>query len=386
MIQGGNRTRRDRAAGFTLIEIAIVLAVVALITAGVVALITPILKGAKIRATSANAELVKSALQLHLARYGRLPCPAVPAALTGLEDVAGCTNTLVPATTIARGVIPWVTLGLTSEQADDGYYRRFTYHVVVAQTTTNTTTAPGIRGEMTVHSAVPTTLGLAPTGNQINSCMNTAPPPAGGNDGNGCNLRAVVVLLSHGENGAGAFVATSGTALDAPTAAAELENTDADVAFVNSVTGAAFDDSVFYWSPDDLIGPMSRDGAMKSAASLSQDALRVSEAAVTNHIVATSTPGPPGTATAPATFSLATIGYGPPNDGWQQPIIYIKNMAVGDICSHATGTESAFTVRSAGVDQNEGLYAPTGRRDDIDLPVTVATIRNLIIKAGKACP
>jgi len=380
--------RGRRATGFTLLEIAVVLVIVGLITAGIAAMLTTFLKTTRAKVAAENATVVNQALQRFVERYGRLPCPAVPtlapgAANYGVEDVAGCTTVLVGATGMARGVVPWVTLGLPADQVQDGYFRMFTYHVTIAATQTTAANVSAMRGNMTIHTATAIALGLAPTGNQINSCMNTTVPPPGGDDGNGCNMRAVVVLVSHGENGFGAFTSTGGQ-LPAPTDAGEVENTDADVNFVRGEqTATGFDDVVFAWSPDDLLDPLARQGSIRSAAAISNDALRNAALAISNSIVNSATPA----------ATNATIPAGPtpvvapwPSDGWGNVLVYSTAFSGAVICSAAVPAgATAFTLSSTGVDGAAGANPATNRNDDLIFNVPADQIRSQIATRYGSC-
>jgi prepilin-type N-terminal cleavage/methylation domain-containing protein len=374
------------AAGFTLIEIAVVLVIAGLLTAGLLTLLNSILSASRARATSANAETVKQALDRFVTRYGRLPCPAIPTLPTTspvfgqADSAASCGATAVPgATTIARGVVPWITLGITPEQAQDGFYRMFTYHVTVTATTTNQATVTTMRGVMTVHTATPTLLGLPSAGgNQSNSC---AAPPAT-NDVNGCNLRAAVILISQGQNGAGAFVLGGGQ-LPAPTSAAEIENTDNNIAFLNTTQSAnVYDDIIYAWTPDDFLDPLARQGAIKSATTVTNDALRNTEAAIVNLMVNAATAAP-SSSTIPA--NAAALGLlALPNDGWGNALVYTA-VGAGNVCAvPANGT--VFTLKSTGVDGVVGANAATNRNDDITVTTTVNLIRAQINnRLGNAC-
>ncbi|MEO5692639.1 MAG: type II secretion system protein [Usitatibacter sp.] len=382
-----------RAAGFTLIEIAVVIAVVGLLTAGVLAMLTALLKSTRSRVAADNAAVIQQSLQRFVERYNRLPCPARPtlapgAAGYGVEDpvATSCPNTLVPATPIARGVVPWITLGLPLEQVQDGYGRMFTYHVTIAATQTTAANVAAMRGEMTTHSSAPVALGTPPTGNQINSCMNQAAPPVGGDDLNGCNLRAVVLLLSAGENGAGGYTSAGGrTPLSADPG--EVENTDDDVNFVKGdQTATGYDDIVFAWSPDELLDLLVRQGSMKSAAAVTSDVLRNSALQISNAIVnAANCATLPCTAPIPPSdVALLAAPYSVtlPVDGWGvNPLFYTPGGA--NVCAMAPGLP-AFRLTSSGLDRVLGFPPPTvnpatGRYDDMLVNVTADQMRSQLI-------
>jgi prepilin-type N-terminal cleavage/methylation domain-containing protein len=415
--------------GFTLIEIAVVLIIVGLIAVGTTAMLSGVLKSGRGRASNDNSVLVQQALQRFIERYGRLPCPARTDQLVGvnagLEDLATsdptttCANTLVPGTVaattpVARGVVPWKTLGLSIEQVQDGYYRFFSYHVTPATTALSATNVNAMRGDMTIHTGTPPQLGLPPTGNQINSCMNTTTPPVGGDDQNGCNLRAVIVLLSHGENGAGAWLPT-GSQLALPTTdAGEIANTDTgNASFVRGETAASgYDDIVYAWGPDDLLESLARQGSIKSAVAVTNDTLRNTAIAISNAVVNGATncsnsappcgalpvlPATTGTNWPTAAMPVATPGIAPacdtvkgvvlPKDAWGTCITYavVTNPATGNICGSPDGT---FSLTSAGIDLNPTpgtVYAPTGRNDDTVLNVTVDQIRSQLATRFGAC-
>jgi hypothetical protein len=108
--------------------------------------------------------------------------------------------------------------------------------------------------------------GLPATGNQLNACSTTA------ND-NRCNKAAVVMLISHGRNILGAYT-TDGVRAPMPAGAAEVENTDANRFVVNAEPSATFDDVLAPLSPDDFLGPLAAQGAIKSERALLQDRAR----------------------------------------------------------------------------------------------------------------
>lgn len=127
--------------GFTLIEVAVVILVAGLIIGGLAAILKPYLLQQKIDVTNRNMQIVSRALDEFAQRYYRLPCPA-PAHTQGAfqQGVAwdACISPAIwpiymPATTnFSRGmdgVVPYRTLGLTREQATDGFDNPITYDV-----------------------------------------------------------------------------------------------------------------------------------------------------------------------------------------------------------------------------------------------------------------
>jgi prepilin-type N-terminal cleavage/methylation domain-containing protein len=130
---------RRKSRGFSLVEIAIVLLILGFVlTIGLQA------TGAYLSQERRKVSLARVAgLDVALANYvavqGRLPCPADGAlppgnANLGLERRAADGTCLVVAGTpiMNRGVVPWVTLGLTETEALDGWNTRISYRTVSA--------------------------------------------------------------------------------------------------------------------------------------------------------------------------------------------------------------------------------------------------------------
>ena len=126
-----------RAPGFTLIELAIVLAIVGLLASGFLNAWTAHLVQQRINTTKSNADVVKTALINYMSRNNRLPCPAIAGLAPGAagygQEAAtpgACTGTTiigVAPNIAARGIVPWLSLGMASDAASDGYNNRMTY-------------------------------------------------------------------------------------------------------------------------------------------------------------------------------------------------------------------------------------------------------------------
>ena len=106
--------------GFTLLEMAMVIALLAMVIGGGVVAFGPVAEQTRISQTKANMDQVESALLLFAIRNGRLPCPAdgalasssvnygVEVSQTGAGTAADtCTMTAYTAGgTVANSVIP----------------------------------------------------------------------------------------------------------------------------------------------------------------------------------------------------------------------------------------------------------------------------------------
>ena len=121
------------AQGFTLVEIAIVLAIIGL-ALGMFLPISTAMKDTQSRQlTKTKLEVIDTALANFVAQNKYLPCPALGttasgAANAGVEQRVVATGTCNPATQ-ANGVVPWVTLGITENDASDAWLQRITYRV-----------------------------------------------------------------------------------------------------------------------------------------------------------------------------------------------------------------------------------------------------------------
>jgi prepilin-type N-terminal cleavage/methylation domain-containing protein len=222
------------AAGFTLVEMAIVLVIVGLLLGGLLMPLSAQIEQRRIGETQKALDEIKEALIGYAANQipPHLPCPdktgggGAGTANDGLEDFTAATGACVT----QEGNIPWATLGVADV---DGWGNRIHYSVTA------------------IHSnRLPAaTFALASIGT-LNVCTTAACATT-----TAAALPAIV--LSYGKNGFGAINA-AGIANPAPTSADELANTDLNASFVShpktdaSPAVGEFDDIVAWLSVGQL--------------------------------------------------------------------------------------------------------------------------------------
>ncbi|GAB1233391.1 type II secretion system protein [Ferrigenium sp. UT5] len=246
----------NRVFGFTLVEMAMVLTIVALLLTGLVPTISSQLEQRKISETKSKLIDIQQALIGFALINGRLPCPSQSSLATGTADAgieATIANTCACVTagggvasadasrvactaTSVTGVLPWATLGISET---DAWNRRFTYRVTkrfadeIAAGTTDCTpavTAPAASSFALCSKGVPDILSAGST-------PVAAAVPA--------------VFVSHGMNGAGAFI-SNGIQLTVSSNSDEVENSDNDKNFVSHEFTPGYDD-LLGWIPSSIL-------------------------------------------------------------------------------------------------------------------------------------
>jgi prepilin-type N-terminal cleavage/methylation domain-containing protein len=236
--------RRPAQQGFTLLELAIVLFIVALLSTGLMVSIVAQRESVATAETQRRLADARDALLGFAAANGRLPCPAAPAA-TGIEQPVGgnCDNPW-------DGFLPALTLGLypTDENgyALDGWGNPIRYGVTTythgSCPSSCFTTANGVK--LAWNASVSA---LEP---DLNICNTSAGATGSGASaacapGSRLATNAVAVVFSRGKNGG-----------IAPSSADELANGNADRLFVSHPPTSAganeFDDIVLWISPNIL--------------------------------------------------------------------------------------------------------------------------------------
>jgi prepilin-type N-terminal cleavage/methylation domain-containing protein len=209
-----------RTRGFTLIELAVALAVIGLLLGMLIVPLSAQVDQQRISDTQKLLNLDTEAILGFAVANGRLPCPATPGTANTVAG-AGLENKPGAACGLAEGVLPWATLGVPET---DAWGRRFTYRVTAAFADNP---AGGLQASF-----------LLTDNGDI-----TVKATAGGVD---IAANVVALVVSHGKNGLGAFQ-TTGVQL-AGAAADELENANANATFVAKLPEPAFDDQVAWVS------------------------------------------------------------------------------------------------------------------------------------------
>jgi prepilin-type N-terminal cleavage/methylation domain-containing protein len=206
-----------KARGFTLVELAVSLTIIALLLGMLVIPLTTQFDQQKIAETRVQLEQVREALLGFAVANGRLPCPATPTLATAAAG-AGLENKPGVACGITEGVLPWLALGVPEL---DAWGRRFTYRVTGAfaddPAGMQASFALGDAGDITV----------------TNGAVNIA-------------VSVPAVVVSHGKNGLGAFQ-PDGTQLGGATGD-ELENANNTLTFVSRTNAPSFDDQLVWVS------------------------------------------------------------------------------------------------------------------------------------------
>jgi len=234
--------------GFTLIEMAIVLVIIGLVLSGGLIAVSPVIENSKNAETNQRLDRIEQALILHVITNGCLPCPATANDAStdanagqasdsgGTPYASGCQA----AACLAQGVVPWVNLGISEQDATDGFGTRISY--AIANTLQNT------------DGMVRTPPAGYPAGDLVVEAT------AGGTD---ITAVAAYVLISHGADRAYGYSLQTGTGPRAdPFNAAQQQANSDGAGFVGSpfvqqdmflVRGATYFDDLVRWRTAPMI-------------------------------------------------------------------------------------------------------------------------------------
>jgi prepilin-type N-terminal cleavage/methylation domain-containing protein len=213
-----------RARGFSLVELTVVLVILALIGGVFTSMFMGLYDGQRATTTRNKLAAIDAALVSFAAVNKRLPCPADGAGVAGTEVIVSPDQ---PCVNQSRGVVPWVTLGLTATDIEDAWGTRITYRVDPYLARNN---AMDMSNCDPAGTGVPSTLGTPPkptctvTGGvcaaaTLNYCVSPASflaakgveirDAVGGtvlmNPAGAIPTGAAYALISHGENRSGGY-------------------------------------------------------------------------------------------------------------------------------------------------------------------------------------
>ena len=216
-----------RSKGFSLVELAVALAIIALLLAGA---LIPLSTQIDVRSgadTQRSMESIREAIFGFAQANGRLPCPANggtpagtvdtttwPAPITGIAAGAEQWDPNNNRCYIAFGVVPWTTLGVAET---DAWGRRFTYRVspvfsdIWGNSTWSTITGTSPPSAGTQNPACnPIPIPTSPTTFALCTLGDIAVWTRGGATTTAVPLGTALpaVFISHGKNGFGAWQTT----------------------------------------------------------------------------------------------------------------------------------------------------------------------------------
>lgn len=321
---------RKRLAGFSLVEMAIVILIAGIMMGAGLSLLAVKQEATKWDATQKHQEVIKQALINYLGKNRRLPCPAIIITaptphVTGAEDRSGTSP--APCAQYS-GIVPYQELGLDRAAALDGWESFITY-VVSPPVVAPIAPAPPLTTALLYSFSTITNDSSHTPGNNPPTIPNTAFWPStstGGitvTDGTTTIANpvsatgAAVVLISYGKNGYGASNVKGGTNTPPPATNTDEQKNVSPFTVPTQPTvvrrdatdstagGGPFDDIVMILSTNDLTGPLIANGMLQTSA---QTALIQANDIVMGNIVASRLPCP-GTAPMPVCTSTSTYYY-----------------------------------------------------------------------------
>ncbi len=233
-----------RTAGFSLIEMAVVLMIVGLLLGGLLPTLSSQMEQRQMNETRKQLDEIQQALMGYALISGQLPCPANPTIATG-QALAGIARIPPCAGVNSTGVLPWATLGVSET---DAWGNRFTYRVTdyFADSIASATYGGGC------------TPSPAPTNATFALCsVGTLDVLSAASGGVSIAGNVPSVIISHGKKAAGAYT-SQGTQLAVGSSADEQANSDgsANTNYVSLTPTPTFDDLVIWLSPNILFNRM----------------------------------------------------------------------------------------------------------------------------------
>lgn len=250
-------TKRHHQAGFTLVEIAMVLLIVALLLGGLVPTLSGQIEQRRVSETSKQLDEIQQALIGYAVTYGRLPCPASSTS-NGVENFFSASDdaSTGKCSNFYDGYVPAATLGITSSVdsqgnkgfAVDSWGNRIRYAVTLWSKA-----SPAVNYVFTKRGGM-SAVGISNLSPGLLVCSAVPTPITATSCNSGTSLTSngvPAIIFSTGKNGA-----QGGAGPD------EKANLDGNIVFVShtptpsSAANGEFDDIVIWMSPNVLINRM----------------------------------------------------------------------------------------------------------------------------------
>lgn len=235
--------------GFTLVEIAMVLLIVALLLAGIVPTISSQIDQRNVSETRRQLDEIQQALIGYAVVNGRLPCPASSTS-NGIESPVGggnCSN-------FYNGFVPATTLGLTGANGQGLVVDAWGNPIRYAASSWSKTTAPAVNNVFTSANGM-STVGMANLAPNLLVCSTASTSSSGCSVANSSLTPNGIpaVIYSIGKNGG-----YGGTGLD-EASNPNPNSTNNNPVFVSHLpapvgaTNGEFDDIVIWLSTNTLV-------------------------------------------------------------------------------------------------------------------------------------
>jgi len=247
-------------SAYSLLELSIVIIIISILISGAMSVSVTGVNNAKVRVTKDRMQEVYKALGNYLIANRRLPCPASLRAIEATDTDygvevgagAGCIGSGVYTSTVnlVYGAIPVTTLGLSNEMAKDAFDSKVVYLI----DPNFTVAAPAAADFNNVNFSSAQFVNIITVSEVPSSTAQVI------------TTDAIIALISHGANKAGAFNANANAQNPRSSDANEMENDIANVGATGVDTGDydgqiisaagnsdVFDDIIFYKRRNDFV-------------------------------------------------------------------------------------------------------------------------------------
>lgn len=358
---------RKLSSGFTLVEITVVVALIAILLAAGAKIATGLIEGAANSSSAKKQQSAKEALTNYLGRNRRLPCPDTDRPADGRENRAA-PGTTADDCTSEFGTIPYGDLGIPRETALDGWQNYFSYHVADPGPGNFRWNKSGAFSDTRPGTLIINDRDAA--GNPLIPILST---------------NVVAVVVSHGRDGSGA-ITFAGTQ-NAPPPPGTDENINALGAAARPVgqphywvrqptdnaaaTGGPFNDLVMFLRPEELITPLLMNNQLAPQIGTANQQVNQARSAAMGFVLSTMGAQcllPP---------TLAAMGIATLNDPWGNPYTLTNGAVViaqGAPFRIRVGTAAgpALTIAS------NGPNGVAGDADDVSAVITVGEFQGYL--------